>query len=375
LRRAAAPRLRRCPAPLAACCDAGTTRRAEAAATPAAAGAPPPLRRRGALASISALAALCAPPSRALQLPSAAALFQAQPRSAQLQVDPAFASLLTGVADETREALGVLASTDAQIEFSRLFRQEWPYYQRANAARLPSLPELGNGPAVGSPGAAGGLSNPSYLNFVLYCLFKVLARHLNTPEARTAFTRALGDRLLAAVAPGATAVAAAPPPPGADADAPLRAAIRQLLDAFVAGGYAKSYSLAWDNSMPFLPGVPGADAAVAAAEAASGAFGSRGRAERFQLRVEQPADLEGGVALRAEEDGFWAALVPAALGALLRSANRPAEIDEVYFQDAWQGPAALSDRVLLALGDPFFTVEVPFVPDVLICDGRFTQTE
>jgi hypothetical protein len=81
------------------------------------------------------------------------------------------------------------------------------------------------------------------------------------------------------------------------------------------------------------------------------------------------------VALRAEEDGFWAALVPSALGALLRATGRPAVIDETYFQDNWQSPAALSDRVLLALGDPFFQVEVPFVPDVLICDGRFAQPE
>ena len=277
------------------------------------------------------------------------------------------------MADETRDALQVLPSAQAQAEFGRLFRQEWPFYQHAYAARLPTLPSLADGAATG-----GGLSNPTYLNFVLYTQFKVLARHLDGAAARDAFSRALGDRLLAAVAPGAVSVATAPPAPGEDADAPLRAAIRLLVDAFVAGGYLRAYTLAWDNAVPFLPGAPGAEAAAEAAQQASGAFGSSedgGRATRFQLRLEQPADLEGGVALRAEEEGFWAALVPSALGALLRAANRPAVIDETYFQDNWQSPSALRDRVLLALGDPFFQVEVPFVPDVLICDGRFTQPE
>ena len=276
------------------------------------------------------------------------------------------------MADETRDALQVLPAAAAQAEFGRLYRQEWQYYRQANAARLPALATLADGTGVGS-----GLGNPAYLNFVLYIQFKVLARHLDGVEARDAFSRALGDKLLAAVAPGAVAVATAPPEAGADADAPLRAAIRVLADAFVAGGYARAYTLAWDNAVPFLPGRPGADAALEAAEQASGAaMGTDGgRATRFQLRLEQPADLEGGVALRAEEDGFWAALVPSALGALLRAAGRPALIDETYFQDAWQGPPALRDRLLLAFGDPFFQVEVPFVPDVLICDGRFTQNE
>jgi len=203
----------------------------------------------------------------------------------------------------------------------------------------------------------------------------VLAKHLKGDEARAAFSAALGDRLLAAVAPGAAAAALAAPTPGADADAPLRGAIRSLVEPFVAGGYARSYSLAWGNATAFLPSSPGAEAAEEAAarasEAPSGA--EPGRASRFQLRLEQPADLEGGVALRAEEDGWWAALVPSALGALLRVARRPAVLDETYFQDRWQSPPALRDRVLLALGDPFFQVEVPFVPDVLICDGRFTE--
>ena len=80
-----------------------------------------------------AAAALVAPPSRALSLPSAAALLRAQPEAAALSVDPAFSSLLTGVADDTREALRVLPAQQAQTEFARLFRQEFPYYARCVA--------------------------------------------------------------------------------------------------------------------------------------------------------------------------------------------------------------------------------------------------
>ena len=274
------------------------------------------------------------------------------------------------MADATREALRVLPSDQAQLEFSRLYRQEWPYYQKANASQLPPLPPAAAG-ADGAPGDTTGLSNPAYLNFVLYVQFKVLARHLGDDAARDAFTAALGDRLLAAAAPGALATARRTPSGvGSDPDAALKAGIRELLDAFVRGGYMRSYALAWDAA-PFLPGAPDAlDAPSGEGVSAGGDAGAAPPAMRgFQARLRAPADLPGGVALRAEEGGFWAALVPAALAALLRGAGRPASaVDETYFQDAWQSPPRLSDRLLLALGDPFFQVDVPFTPDTLVLD-------
>ena len=96
--RAPATRLRRTPQPPACCLDAGTTARADNAVAPASAGLKP-LRRRAALAGGAAAltAALAAQPARALQLPSAAALFQAQPEASQLVVDPAFASLVRAI--------------------------------------------------------------------------------------------------------------------------------------------------------------------------------------------------------------------------------------------------------------------------------------
>ena len=47
-----------------------------------------------------------------------------------------------------------------------------------------------------------------------------------------------------------------------------------------------------------------------------------------------------------------------------------ATVDEYFFQDRWQGPASLKDKILLFLGDPLMTVEVPWEPTTLIQDWR-----
>lgn len=41
-------------------------------------------------------------------------------------------------------------------------------------------------------------------------------------------------------------------------------------------------------------------------------------------------------------------------------------VDEYFYQDEWQGPSKLSDRILLFLGDPLEQVDVPFTPTTLI---------
>ncbi len=43
----------------------------------------------------------------------------------------------------------------------------------------------------------------------------------------------------------------------------------------------------------------------------------------MQVRLHRPADLEAGVALRAEEDGFWGRPVSASLQGLLQTAGYP----------------------------------------------------
>lgn len=43
-----------------------------------------------------------------------------------------------------------------------------------------------------------------------------------------------------------------------------------------------------------------------------------------------------------------------------------ASVDEYFFQDQWEGPTTLSDKLLLLIGDPLERVEVPFYPSTLV---------
>ena len=148
----------------------------------------------------------------------------------------------------------------------------------------------------------------------------------------------------------------------------LRSSVTALLDWFVAGGYMRSYSVFW-GALPSLPDLPGTSAALQSSVSDAGENGVPGRC---QIRLNAPADLAGCVALRAEQDGWWLRLVPATLAALFDTAGCTADIDEAFFQDVWQSPSKLSDRILLALGDPAGVVEVPFVPDTLALDVTYS---
>lgn len=130
--------------------------------------------------------------------------------------------------------------------------------------------------------------------------------------------------------------------------------------------------------------------------AASASFAGLGPGGQFQIRLLLPADIEGCVSLRAEEGGFWPRcvagrtpslhfpwaasplisradlrrLVPLAIEELCHAAGFPGTTTkyEVFFQDAYQPPKSLADRLLLFAGDPLFLVEVPWQPTSLIVD-------
>ena len=57
-----------------------------------------------------------------------------------------------------------------------------------------------------------------------------------------------------------------------------------------------------------------------------------------QVKLYLPADLEGGVALRAEADGFWSRAASSMLARLMLLAGYRGSVDEYFFQDSWQGP-------------------------------------
>lgn len=62
------------------------------------------------------------------------------------------------------------------------------YYSEANRTQLPRLPDLSDN--------TGGMSNPSYFNFISYCLWKVVYRHVSDPTKREAFARGAAAHLL-----------------------------------------------------------------------------------------------------------------------------------------------------------------------------------
>lgn len=54
---------------------------------------------------------------------------------------------------------------------------------------------------------SGGLSNRTYFNFTMYVQWKVIAQHLYTDEAKAAFVRGVGRRIVQEIAPEASAAA------------------------------------------------------------------------------------------------------------------------------------------------------------------------
>ena len=88
-----------------------------------------------------------------------------------------------------------------------------------------------------------------------------------------------------------------------------------------------------------------------------------------QIKLYLPADIAGGVALRAEEDGFWSRAVSSMISRLLYCSGYGrgnTSVDEYFFQDAWSGPTRLQDKVLLFFGDPLQLVDVPWAPTTLV---------
>lgn len=351
--------------------------------------APPACRRRAAVllsawTSALQLVALPSPPlaAHAAAWPAALSLFRPQANAPpRPPVSSALATALLDCVDAA--AADVLPPPLIDAAVAQLRARE-----RRFCARLPQ-------PA----GAPCPPTLAACLDFELYLRGKALAARLDG-AGRERLAASLGERVLDAALPD---LAASAKPPDAAA---FPALLRALLDALVAGGYATACSLELD-ALPSLPERPGwADdaaalaATAAAAAAASPAAAPGGLAEggwrqpqppapasaaasaaaappqsqprRAQLRLSRPADLLGGVALRSEEGGWRLRLVADAAAALGRRCRLPGPgpltADETFFQDRWTGPATAADTLLLALGDPFMSVEVPFEPDSLVVD-------
>jgi len=298
------------------------------------------LQRRTALSL--ALSSLAWPAAAAP--PQALRLFQSRSKpAAQPSVQPAFTRALVASIDDAREAQTQLSALSLAQETRRLERQEWPFYAAANSLPRSLPPESDE----------QWLASPALLNFRLYTTFKSLGKSLDN-ASRDAFTSALGACLLRRLLPQRTSGS-------------LQTELTALLDALIAGGYARSYVLTLGTVSPGLPELPGETASHASRVVVQPGWAD-GATGAVQVRLNAPMDIAGGVALRAEEDGWWGRPVPALLSALLGELGCGAPATESFFQDEWQSPDGLQARLLLALGDPLGIVDVPFVPDTLVLD-------
>eukprot|EP00775_Hariotina_reticulata_P007811 gene7811-8008_t len=282
-------------------------------------------------------------------------------------LDPRLAAEFMAAVYETVQQQQVMPEQQLQLERYKLQAQEFKYYAAANKERMPALPDLSDN--------SGGLSNRLYFNFVSYVLWKVVARHLPSADARTAFCAAVGQQLLQRLAPDVLAdveaARAAATQAGTSRAAPARtviAAVQRLLSLLQQGGYICGQQLV-------LGGQPGTwpadwdtqDSLVDDFGLLDGELGPLQAGIAFQIKLKLPADIEGAVALRAEEDGFWSRQVSSMLVALFQAAgySSPAA-DEYFYQDYWAGPSSAADKLLLLLGDPLQQVAVPWTPTTLV---------
>ncbi|MEW5305544.1 MAG: hypothetical protein WDW36_008078 [Sanguina aurantia] len=249
----------------------------------------------------------------------------------------------------------------ARLAQARLLHDLETYYAKANRARLPLIPDLTD--------MSGGLSNPCYWNFLIYCLWKVVSRYVISPEARTEFCSQAGADLLSRVWPEAGERCAAAKADGPASQAAVLQLVSELMGILNTGRYMSAWQLTWGEQ----PGSWPPDWFTASPGIVVGDAMDSGSADPaqpgmvFQLRLHQPADLAGSVAIRSEDEGFWPRAVSSMLKHLLADAGyTAATVDEYFFQDIWEGPTSLSDRLLLLFGDPLERVEVPFNPSTLV---------
>ncbi|GIL43100.1 hypothetical protein Vafri_890 [Volvox africanus] len=294
-----------------------------------------------------------------------------------------------------------------QLENFKLREREYKYYVDANFKQLPRIPDLGDN--------TGGLSNSAYFNFIQYCLWKVVYRHITAQQDREAFARAVAAEFLANLGSmpeqweqtgGFQADARTP-------EAVICAAVLPFVEVLRAAGYICSYQLVlgthpgtWPQD--WMTGQP--DVMYAnTGEAGEVGLPNSGGEFLFQLKLHRPADILSNVALRSEEDGAWPRTVSCCLMQLLQRrglcsgtvgpttgaaedqqqqcgssfANEEimplfgggcvAECDEFFYQDRWVGPKSFADKVLLFFGDPLQQVAVDFIPTTLVQNWRLRQ--
>jgi len=311
------------------------------------------------------------------------------------RVDNAVASALIGAVYDSLVAVWDGPEADMQRTLAKLRESEMAGFQRVYAdMRVKATPQEITGEKW-----VGG-----YFQFLSYCTWKLAARTVQDPEDVRAFYQSVGRRVAGRLLPGRIAAlqeAAAAAPTGRAPASATAAAVQDLMGRLQQAGYLQSWSLIWGEqpslgnakslgfgSLPITedpstgvtqgvlkrsPSEPASDmtpeeSPTTTSQGPDAALGLQGGI--FQVRALRPADLDVTVTMRAEEDGrFWPRFVPCTIDALLRAAGaRDVSTTEFFFQDAWQSPPSVTDKILLSLGDPLFQVRVPWTPTSLILD-------
>ncbi|KAF5837526.1 hypothetical protein DUNSADRAFT_4219 [Dunaliella salina] len=208
-------------------------------------------------------------------------------------------------------------------------------------------------------------------DLVSYISWKVVAAHVQSPDAQAELCRKFARSFLAGLWPNAMVQNRG----AADEQATelqVYGALSRLLEILQENGYLCRYQIIWDEQPGTWPQdwmeqpVTVEGRPPSATEAAPEGLG-------FQIKLYQPADLEGSIALRSEEEAFWPSTVPNMITLLLEAAGYQQAISDTYFyQDRWQGPKSWTDQLLLKLGDPLEQVGIDFYPTTLVMDWQIS---
>uniref|UniRef100_A0A383VZF7 Uncharacterized protein n=1 Tax=Tetradesmus obliquus TaxID=3088 RepID=A0A383VZF7_TETOB len=335
--------------------------------------------------AIQALRAAAVSAAAASDAAAAAAAAAAPPSSSSsivrcsAQLDPSLAAAFIDAVYQTVQQEQVMPEQQLQVERYKLQTQEYKYYAAANQDRMPALPYLED--------SSGGLSNSTYFNFVSYVLWKVVARHLPTPQQRTAFCAAAGGVLLQQLAPELLtslkeAAAASGEGGGKAPAAAVIKAVQQLLNLLQQRGYI----CGWQLVLGSLPGGWPADWSVAEQQLVGLEDLQQQQQQQlppglqFQQLVgledlQQQQPLPPGLRFQQVDvpwtpttlvqDWTLAAMTTALLAA---GGYTPESVDKYCYQDSWQGPSSAAGKLLLVFGDPLQQVDVPWTPTTLVQD-------
>lgn len=269
-------------------------------------------------------------------------------------LDPAFAAFVTSAVYEAVTETALIPQKDFQKEFFLLRQREFDSLKKADFANLSCIKQ------------AGDIGQAPYFNFVSYIQWKVISRHVGSGSDLSALTSSVGRRLLqylssAALPPftsaqvmGSSSVSNSLEPEGRPALATVQKGVESVLQRLVDTGYITGFYADWGDS--------------------DDSEWTRAHSAGFELKLKAPVDISAASLLRAESSGFSQCTASSILEAFFQGMNINSDVDEYFFQEKWQPPRTIGERLLLALGDPLQSVVVPYDPDNILQVWRISSS-